>query len=84
MGGIYPTLPAHQIAPLLKDSGARAIFIPDNLDWAQCGVGGWERVRHLEDYVRQLAGARSKPSHHLKGLADHRWQPLLRRVVFQI
>ena len=24
---IYPTLPAHQIAPLLKDSGARAIFV---------------------------------------------------------
>jgi long-chain acyl-CoA synthetase len=24
---IYPTLPAHQIAPLLQDSGARAIFL---------------------------------------------------------
>jgi long-chain acyl-CoA synthetase len=24
---IYPTLPAHQIAPLLRDSGARAIFV---------------------------------------------------------
>ncbi|HEX5855426.1 MAG TPA: long-chain fatty acid--CoA ligase, partial [Thermoanaerobaculia bacterium] len=24
---IYPTLPAHQIAPLLNDSGARAIFV---------------------------------------------------------
>ena len=24
---IYPTLPAHQIAPLLKDSGTRAIFV---------------------------------------------------------
>src|SRR5262252_6657309 len=24
---IYPTLPAHQIAPLLCDSGARAIFV---------------------------------------------------------
>ena len=36
--------------------GARAIFIPGNHDWDQFGIGGWERVRHLEDYLRQLKG----------------------------
>jgi hypothetical protein len=36
--------------------GARAIFIPGNHDWDQFGIGGWQRVRQLEDYVRQLAG----------------------------
>jgi hypothetical protein len=37
-------------------AGARAVFIPGNHDWDQFGVGGWQRVRQLEDYVRQLAG----------------------------
>jgi hypothetical protein len=36
--------------------GARTIFIPGNHDWDQFGVGGWERIRHQEDYIRQLAG----------------------------
>jgi hypothetical protein len=36
--------------------GARTIFIPGNHDWDQFGIGGWERIRHQEDYIRQLAG----------------------------
>ena len=36
--------------------GARTIFIPGNHDWDQFGVGGWQRVRQQEDYIRQLAG----------------------------
>jgi hypothetical protein len=36
--------------------GARTIFIPGNHDWDQFGIGGWQRVRQLEDYVHQLAG----------------------------
>lgn len=35
--------------------GARTIFIPGNHDWDQFGIGGWERIRQQEDYVRQLA-----------------------------
>lgn len=35
--------------------GARAVFIPGNHDWDQFGVGGWQRVRQLEDYIDQLA-----------------------------
>ena len=37
--------------------GARAIFIPGNHDWDQFGIGGWKRVRDLEQYVGQLAKA---------------------------
>jgi hypothetical protein len=29
--------------------GARAIFVPGNHDWDQFGIGGWKRVRELED-----------------------------------
>ena len=36
-------------------AGARAIFVPGNHDWDQFGIGGWQRVRQLEDYIRQLA-----------------------------
>jgi hypothetical protein len=36
--------------------GARGIFIPGNHDWDQFGIGGWHRVRLLEEYVHQLAG----------------------------
>jgi hypothetical protein len=36
--------------------GARTIFIPGNHDWDQFGIGGWQRVRQLEDYIRQLSG----------------------------
>jgi hypothetical protein len=36
-------------------AGARTVFIPGNHDWDQFGVGGWKRVRQLEDYLRQLA-----------------------------
>jgi Calcineurin-like phosphoesterase len=36
-------------------AGARTVFIPGNHDWDQFGVGGWQRVRQLEDYLRQLA-----------------------------
>lgn len=35
--------------------GARTIFIPGNHDWDQFGVGGWQRIRQLEDYIHQLA-----------------------------
>jgi hypothetical protein len=36
--------------------GARGIFIPGNHDWDQFGIGGWQRIRQLEDYIRHLAG----------------------------
>jgi hypothetical protein len=36
--------------------GVRTIFIPGNHDWDQFGIGGWERIRHQEDYIHQLAG----------------------------
>lgn len=40
---------------VLRESGARGIFVPGNHDWDQFGIGGWARIREQERYLASLA-----------------------------
>jgi hypothetical protein len=40
----------------VKDTGARAVFIPGNHDWARGAMGGWESVRREEKRVEERGG----------------------------
>ena len=42
---------------MVRDAGARAIFIPGNHDWAKGAPDGWERVRREERRVEERGGA---------------------------
>jgi hypothetical protein len=35
-------------------AGAGAIFVPGNHDWDQFGIGGWDRIRALDEYIDEL------------------------------
>jgi len=43
---------------LVRDAGARAIFIPGNHDWAAWGIAGWESVKREGRRIADRGGTR--------------------------
>jgi hypothetical protein len=41
----------------VSGTGARAVFVPGNHDWAKGGRGGWEAVKRQERYLEERGGA---------------------------
>lgn len=41
----------------VRDTGARAVFVPGNHDWQKGGADGWEAVRRQERYLKARGGA---------------------------
>jgi hypothetical protein len=42
-----------------RTTGARAIFVPGNHDWARHGAGGWAAIRRQGRYIRDHGGPRA-------------------------
>jgi hypothetical protein len=40
----------------VRDSGARAVFVPGNHDWRKGGKDGWEAVKRQEQYLEARGG----------------------------
>lgn len=44
---------------VVKNSGARGIFVPGNHDWAKFGPDGWNAVRRQEEFVESFLGTQN-------------------------
>jgi Calcineurin-like phosphoesterase len=41
----------------VRETGARALFVPGNHDWDRHGEGGWDAIRREAAFIEQKAGA---------------------------